>query len=123
MQGVLHSVFRRSVNIIHLAASLSVAVMLFALPLPRVHQAIDHFRSPEIRRSIERNVFLERTTNDTSESLSSSHVELTGLFLANDEDRATFSTECTFIPQIPLPRLLLRRNSGSSHSGIQDPLL
>lgn len=123
VHGVFHNVFRRSVNVIHLAASLSVALMLLTLPVPRVYQPADHFRSPEIRRSIERSVSLERTTNDTSESISASYLEPTGFFRANDEARLTPSTEYTFVPQIRLSRLLLRRNAGSSRSGIPDPLL
>jgi hypothetical protein len=123
MRGVLHSAFRRAANIVRIAAGLSVGLMLLMLPVPGVHQRVDHFRSPEIRRSIERSVFLERSSNGTSDCLSTNYLEPTGFVRANAEDSVLPPKEYAFIPQIPLPRLLLRHNSGSSHSGIPDPLL
>jgi hypothetical protein len=123
MQGILHTVLRQISNIARVTFCVSVALMLVMLPVPRVHQAADHFRSPEIRRSIERNVFLERTKNDFSERISTNYLEPTSLLRTETEDSVKLIVGFAPTPQVPITRLLLRLKLGSSVSGTPDPLL
>jgi hypothetical protein len=123
MQRPLHTVLRRISDVVYLATCLGVALMLLTLPVARVHQAADHFRSPEIRRSIERNVFLERTKNDSSERISASYLEPTSLFRTETEDSVKPFAGFVPIRQVPPTRLLMRFKLGSSRSGTPDPLL
>jgi hypothetical protein len=123
MQRIFHTVLHRFSNIAHAMACLSVALMLLTLPVPRVHQAADHFRSPEMRRSIERNVFLERSKDDSSERISANYLEPTSLFRTETEDRVKPFAGFAATPQVPLTGLLMRLKLGSSRSGTPDPLL
>jgi hypothetical protein len=106
-----------------LIASLGVMLMLLTFPVGRIHQATDHFRSPEVRRSVERNVFLERTKSDASERVVPQKFKSPGLFLIDTADSVKADKEFTPTPQIPLTRLLLRLKLGPSRSSTTDPLL
>ena len=113
----------RRPNIAELAVCLGVVLMLLTLPVPRAHQFTDHFRAPEVRRSVERNVFLERTKSDASERISTHYLQPTGLFRADTEDSVKPFREFALTPRVPLTRLLLRLKLGPSRSGTPDPLL
>ena len=123
MHGILHNLIRRASNVIHLAAFLSVSLLLLTLPVSRIHQTATHCRAPDIRRSIERHVFLERAEEHPLKGISATFHEPNGLFRANTEESLKPFAEYESIPQILPARLLLRLKLRSSRSAAPDPLI
>ncbi len=123
MRCILHRVLAGTSNIARLAVYLSVALMLLTLPLSRVHQPTVHVRSPELRQSVQRHIFLEQTNPDAAERISAHYLQPTGLFQADAIDRAKLFKKFAPIPQVSRTRLLLRLKLGKSRSSTPDPLI
>jgi hypothetical protein len=98
-------------------------LMLLTFPVQRVHQFADHYRTPEIRRSVARHSFLDETKSDASERISAHYLEPGSLVLVDFENDVKPFKESARVPRVPLARLLLRLKLGSSLSGTSDPLL
>jgi hypothetical protein len=97
-------------------------LMLLTLPIRSAHQYQNHFRSPEVRRTIERHTFFAHTNIGPAERISHSAVQPTLLASVEDEDAIEPAGNREFSPPILTSRLLLRPKLGS-RSNSQDPLL
>ena len=116
MRCILHRVLGGTSNIARLAVYLSVVLMLLTLPLSGVHQPTVHMRAPELRRSVQRHIFLEQTKTDAAERISAHYLQPTGLFQADTADSAKPFEKFAPIPQVSLARLLSRLKLGESRS-------
>ncbi len=123
MYRIVHSVARRSRELLGLIALVGAAVMLIMLPVPRFHLPTDHFRAPQISQSVEQHFFVDQTKSDVSERISSSYIQPTRFFSVVLEDQVQPQLELTQVPPVPLTRLLLRLKLKSSHSHNPDPLI
>ncbi len=106
---------------------LCIAMMLVVFPAQRAHQVTEHLRAPEIRRSIERNVFLEQSTSDVKEQIEASNLEPLG-FVPEDKEIAKPLLAETLSSiysdrALSLARLLHRLKLGRSLSNAPDPLI
>lgn len=120
----LHSFIRRCVLLTRVSASLVAALTLLTFALPHAHQSTNHFRTPEVRNSIERHTFLNETRSDCSSRIGIEQDLLSPLLLTTVEDRmAKLETQRPVI----LPRasrLLARLKLGPrSDSSGSDPLI
>jgi hypothetical protein len=109
-------------KILHLLVCLTGALML-VFPVSRVHQRIDHFRAPDIVRSVEMHTSLDRTTGDPwKQRISANHCYLDTVLDAEEELPITLAgIEST--PTVPIIRMLLRLKLGPTPSADSDPLL
>ena len=96
--------------------------MLLAFPIRSAHQFSDHFRTPEVRRSIERHTPIAHPDSRSAER--TPHQALLPALLIPTDDLGAIKPAAHFdLAEIPISRLLLRLKLGSSRSSSQDPLL
>lgn len=123
MSMCLHSTARKVARLLNLAACVVSILMLLAFPIRSAHQFSDHFRTPEVRRSIERHTPIAHPDSGASERIPHQTV-LPALMVPLDYGEAIKpALTWELASQIPSSRLLLRLKLGSSRSGSQDPLL
>jgi hypothetical protein len=118
-----HSITRKAATLLNLAVCVVSVLMLLAFPLRSAHQFTDHFRTPEVRRSIERHTPIAHPDSRIADRIA--HQAIMPAFLVPvDIGEATFSVANVEVSsKTPISRLLLRLKLGSSRSGGQDPLL
>jgi hypothetical protein len=117
-----HSTARKVARLLNLAACVTSILMLLAFPIHSAHQFSDHFRTPEVRRSIERHTPIAHPDSGTSERIP--HQALLPVLLMSPDYGEAIKPAPTWelASQIPSSRLLLRLKLGSSRSSSQDPL-
>ncbi|HTW86596.1 MAG TPA: hypothetical protein VMD75_01200 [Candidatus Binataceae bacterium] len=96
---------------------------LLTCPLGRPHQFADHFRNPEIGRSIESHTPLcEPNRDNATERISiANHQQLDVITEAPHSSKIVEQIEPP--PAIPIPRQLLRLRLHSRHRRVPDPLV
>jgi hypothetical protein len=98
--------------------------MLLTFPLSKAHTFNDHFRTPEIRRSIVRHTQVAEAENATTESVQRINIQPTPLPKLLDLNKQSASiTIVEFVPQAAPSRLFLRLKLGASPGGGEDPLI
>jgi hypothetical protein len=113
----------KSARRLNLAACIMGALTLLTFPAQSAHQFTDHFRTPEVRRAIERHTPIAQGESEAAERIPLQAVVPTLSFLA-DADRAIIPiSNYERSPQVQLPRMLSRLKLGSSSSDASDPLL
>jgi hypothetical protein len=123
MSTRFHFVPRRIAGLLNVAACVVSVLMLLAFPMQRGHQFAAHFRSPEVRRSIERHTPIAHPEAGTAERIAHQAVLPALLVYVDTGDVVEPAANIEFASQVPLARLLLRLKLGPSRSGGQDPLL
>jgi len=103
----------------HAAACILSVAMLLSFPASKVHDFDAHFRTPEVRRSIERNTSVAFGHDNAKESVAHSHL-LPTFFVPAQTDRPTTSRDTEKPFEAPRFRILSRLKL--SGSGGQDPL-
>jgi hypothetical protein len=117
-----HFIQRKAASLLSLAACVVSILMLLAFPIRSAHQFSDHFRTPEVRRSIERHTPIAHPDSRSAER--TPHQALLPALLIPTDDLDALKPAAHFdFAEIPISRLLLRLKLGSSRSGSQDPLL
>lgn len=108
--------------ITYVAVCAVIVAMLLFLPANRVHCFGNHFRTPEVRRTIERQTPVAYSTENARERVARS--ELLPTFFAPTETSSKIvpldNVEST--RQVPLSRLLNRLKLHPSGSSGRDPL-
>ena len=88
------------------------------------HQFTDHFRAPEVRRSTERHTVLIESRNDASDKITvAQRLSRVPVVDAKSVTRPLGQFDSSFVPTLPITRLLVRLKLGPSRSGGQDPLI
>jgi hypothetical protein len=98
-------------------------LMLLTLPIRSAHRYTNHFRTPEVRRTVERHTYVVHGNAGSAECVSHQDVLVPVRVSVDDGDAIKPAIDSEIAPQIPISRLLLRLKLGSSRSGNQDPLL
>lgn len=113
----------RLAHLVNLAACVVSLLMLLGFPLGSAHQYNNHFREPEIRRTIERNTPIAHPEAGSCANIAP-QVVLPSLLMPIDFRNVIEPGVTTeFTSPVPLSRLLLRLKLGRSRSGGQDPYL
>jgi hypothetical protein len=98
--------------------------MLMTFPAIKSHTFNDHFRTPEIRRSIVRHTQVAEAENATTESVERIGIQPSPLpFLLNLETKFATPTDFELVPQATPTRLFLRLKLRASPAGGEDPLI
>ena len=118
-----HSTTLKAATLFNLAGCVVGVLMLLAFPIRQAHQFTNHFRTPEVRRSIERHTPIAHPEAGIAERIA--HQAVLPALLVHIDTGAVVepAANIEFASQVPLSRLLLRLKLGSSRSGGQDPLL
>lgn len=113
----------RCVAMTRMTACLIAALTLLTFPVQHMHQAANHFRTPEVRNSIERHTFLNETRSDCSCQIIIEQDRFSPLILINSGDRpAALETQGPIlVPRIS--RLLLRLKLRPRSSSDQDSFI
>ncbi len=96
--------------------------MLVSFPANNVRRFDDHFRAPEVRRSIERHTFFAQPELTGAEQIAHAEVAPTVLIPVTRPDFSKPLANFRIVSEIPLTRLLLRLKLGPARSGGSDPL-
>jgi hypothetical protein len=119
----LHFKSSRIRELLQMAAWAFGALVLLTFPMRSAHQYTNHFRTPEVRRSIERHIFVAHTNLDPAERISQQSVLRTIVVPLDGQDAISPLDRSQFRSLIPISHLLSRLKLGSSRSDSQDPLL
>ncbi len=108
-------------SVLRPAACLTAMLLLLSFPMTPAHRFSTHFRSPEVRRSLERHTFV--ASYDAHPDIEPSDINLAPTPEAQIEVSAGVASPRAFeLPRpVSLARLLMRPKLGSSAGG-QDPL-
>jgi hypothetical protein len=120
--GINSKAFKHADLFRFVACAFSV-LMLLTLPIRSGHQYTNHFRTPEVRRTVERHTYVAHTNAGPAESVPHQNVLAPLLATVDDGDVIKPVVDSEISTQIPISRLLLRLKLGWSRSGNQDPLL
>jgi hypothetical protein len=124
MRTSLTSVSKSAASVVRVVACLISVALLLTFPLVKAHTFNDHFRSPEIRRSIVRHTQVAEADDATAESVQRINIQPTALFQLldlNQESAKVINVE--FVPQAVPTQLFLRLKLGNSPGGGEDPLI
>jgi hypothetical protein len=120
MEKSLSSAFNSLTAALHLAACVVGIAMLLSFPATRAHNFATHFRTPEVRRSVERNTFIAHGESSSPERIACSEL-LPTFFTPTETDRRITSPDNFALPsQVPLSRLLHRRKLNPARSNGPD---
>lgn len=109
--------------ILNVAACIVSVVMLLSFPAVRVHSFGTHFRSPTVRRSIERHTAVAQTDDQGGDRVAPA-VALPSFFTSIEPaSRVVTRGDSPPFSHPPIVRLLSRRKFCPSASSGQDPLL
>jgi hypothetical protein len=123
MNSRLHFKAHKLTGMLNLAACIVTVLMLLAFPIRSAHRFENHFRAPEVRRSIERHTVVAHSESAPVERIADQAV-VPALWVPVDLREAIQpASEVELSASIPISRLLLRLKLGSARSGSQDPLL
>jgi len=108
-------------SVLRVAACLTAMLLLLSFPMTPAHRFSTHFRSPEIRRSLERHTFV--ASYDAHPDIDPSDVNLAPTPEAQIGVSVGLALRRAFeLPRpVSLARLFMRPKLGSS-AGSQDPL-
>jgi hypothetical protein len=106
-----------------MAACIVGIAMLLCFPAVKAHRFGPHFRTPEVRRAMERHTFIAHSDDSTPAQVA--HLDLLPtFFIPADFSRLVVRREnLESFSKLPIPRLLNRRKLNPSGSGGQVPLL
>jgi hypothetical protein len=112
----------RLVAILRAAACVIAVAMLLAFPAYKSHQFENHFRSPELRRWVERHTFFAQPEITGAEQTAHADVAPPVLVPVATPDFSKPLANFAIASNPPLTRYLLRLKLGPSRSGESDPL-
>jgi len=113
----------QAASVLNFAACLVSVLMLLAFPMQSAFRLADHFRAPEVRRSIVRHTFIAQHQSGPVDRIARQAV-LPAFPAPIDTENVTEPiSNIEISSQVPLSRLLLRVKLGPSRSGGRDPLL
>jgi len=121
MKGRVHLTTIAIGSVLRFAICLTAMLLLLSFPMTPAHRFSTHFRSPEVRRSLERHTFV--ASYDAHPDIEPSDINLA----PTPEAQIEISVGVTLLRAFELPRpvslarLLMRPKLGSSAGG-QDPL-
>ena len=113
----------KAATLFNLAACVVSVLMLLAFPIRQADQFTNHFRTPEVRRSIERHTPIAQPESGPAERIAHQAVMPSVVMPVETGNVVDPVAKVDLSFQVPLSRLLLRLKLGSSRSGGQDPLL
>jgi hypothetical protein len=118
-----HITVHKAARLFNLAACIVSVLTLLTFPMQAAHQFTDHFRTPEVRRSIERHTPLAQPESQATDRIP--HQALLPHILIPVEDGKAIVpvTNLEFSSQVPLSRLFSHLKLGRSRSGGPDPHL
>jgi hypothetical protein len=122
MSTRFHLVRFKAESLLHLAACVVGVLMLLAFPMQRGHQYANHFRTPEVRRSIERHTPIAHPEAGTADRIAHQAVMPAAIEPVETGDALKPIVNFYLLPQVPISHLLARLKLGSSRSGGEDPL-
>jgi hypothetical protein len=118
-----HFATRQAASLPKVAVCVVTVLMLLAFPLRSTHHFADHFRNPEVRRSIERHTPIAHSDTETTGRVAH-QIVLPAFVSPLDIGKARFPvTKVQVSSETPISRFLLRLKLGSSRSGSQDLLI
>jgi hypothetical protein len=121
--GHLKSVFVKALGSAQAAACLLSLAMLLCFPASTPHNFRDHFRVPELTRSVKRHTFVAAPQSDPSAAIQSSSLIPSDSVAVPEPDHSAFIAGAIPAFSISLPRLLRRlKLAPSGASGGFDPL-
>ena len=115
----LHSV----TAFLHAVACVVSVAMLISFPAGNGHSFGTHFRTPQVRRAIERQVSIAHSDSNIRDQVAHSDPLATFFAPADPHPGMMARGHRESFPEVPLPRLLSRLKLNPSGSGNQDPLL
>jgi hypothetical protein len=123
MKRRLSSSFDSLTAFLYFAACALSTVMLLSLPAARAHNFGAHFRTPEVRRAVERHTSIAHSDCDAPARVAKSHP--LARFFAPTETAGNIVLADNFesASDVLLPRLLNRLKLNPSGSNGEDPLL
>ena len=131
--GALYRKFRMSIcpqsfrarpaSVVQASACFVSLLMLLTFPIHHVHHFSDHFRTREIRSSIERHTFVGRSEADDGDQVDVREAFRVRLLLSYHSDVRKFTNHPESPTELPSTRLLVRLKRGPSHRASADPLL
>ena len=111
------------VSLVQAMACFVSMLMLLTFPIHHRHHFSDHFRTREIRSSIERHTFASRSETDDSDRVFVRETHGIRLVLNYYSDVRKFTDHSESQTDLPPARLLMRLKRGSSRTASPDPLL
>jgi hypothetical protein len=123
MERRVSSRFHSPTAFVHAAACIVSLVMLLSFPASSVHSFGTHFRTPEVRRALERHTSVAHSDGNTPELIA--HNDLLPTFFTPAETGSKIFPTDNSEPSsdVPLSSLLNRRKLSPSGSGGPDPLI
>jgi hypothetical protein len=124
MQMLLKSAMKGAAPLIRSIACFISVAMLLSFPMIKPHNFSDHFRLPEVRRSIVRHTQVAQAEDATTESVERIGIQPNPLpLLLNVETKFATISNVELAPQASPTRLFLRLKLGASPAGGEDPFL
>jgi hypothetical protein len=123
MNPLPHLNARRFVGKMGMMASLIGALALLAFPIRGTHQFTAHFRTGEIRRSVESHTFATQAEADPAKWVADCAALPAAPMLTVIRTSAKPLPFIRSASNVPLRRLLLRFKVGPAPAGAQDPLI
>jgi len=122
MKRRVSSSFDSLTAFLHVAVCVVSVAMLLSFPASSVHNFGTHFRTPEVRRALERHTSVAQSEGTTDELVA--RTDLLPTFFTPAETVSKIVPLDNFEPpsEVALSSLLNRRKLGSRGSGGQDPL-
>jgi hypothetical protein len=118
-----HLTTLKAARLFSLGICLLSVLTLLTFPMQSAHQFTDHFRTPEVRRSIERHTPIAQPESEAAERIPHQPVLPTRIIPIDDGVVITAVANFGLSSQVPLSRLLSRVKLGSRSSRAPDPLL
>jgi hypothetical protein len=110
-------------SFLHLAVCIVSLAMLLLVPATRVHNFGTHFRSPEVRRTVQRHISIAHGDSNAPERIGAG-APLPAFFTPTETFSKTVALDRFELhDEVPLVRLLNRLKLNPSGSSGQDPLL
>jgi hypothetical protein len=97
--------------------------MLLSFPAARAHSFGAHFRTPEVRRAVERHTSIAHSDSDAPAGVAQSDPLPTFFAPTENAGSLMLPDKVETVSKVPLPRLLNRLKLNRSRSSGQDPLL
>jgi hypothetical protein len=118
-----HATASKAARLFNIVACMVSVLTLLTFPLQSAHQFTDHFRIPEVRRSIERHTPIAQPESETAERIPRQAMLLTRIVPMDAGKVITPISDVEPSSELPLSRLLSRLKLGAPSSSAPDPLL
>jgi hypothetical protein len=115
--------FESATTALRLAACVVGIAMLLCFPAVKAHRFGPHFRTPEVRRAMERHTFVAHSDDSVPARVAQLDLLPTFFIPADISSRIVPREYLESISELPLSRMLNRRKLNPSGSGGQVPLL